>query len=78
MKSTLNIFLVVSTVITNSVFSYDAVIKDNRGRITGYMDTKGDKTYFIDKYGRRGDYIEKDGTIKDKYGRKKGRLEKNK
>ncbi|WP_198266739.1 hypothetical protein [sulfur-oxidizing endosymbiont of Gigantopelta aegis] len=76
MKKLLNFLALSITVLSYSVFSYDAVIKDNRGRVTGYMDTQGDKTYFIDKRGRRGDYIEADGTIKDKYGRKKGKIEK--
>lgn len=67
---------VVLVATSNLSFSYDAVIKDNRGRVTGYMDQDGDKTYILDKYGRRGDYIELDGTIKDKYGRKKGKIEK--
>ncbi len=60
-----------------TLFSYDYVIKDNRGRVTGYMDKQGDKTYVLDKYGRRGDFIESDGTIKDKYGRRKGKVEKD-
>ena len=76
MKIILIISLLFITAIINNVFSYDAVIKDNRGRVTGYMDTDGDKTYILDKRGRRGDYIESDGTIKDKYGRKKGKIEK--
>jgi len=61
--------------ITNILFAYDAVIKDKYGRVTGYIDKKGDKTYIIDKYGKRGDYIESDGDIKDKYGRRKGKIE---
>jgi len=39
------------------------------------MDQKNNKTYMLDKNGRRGDYIESDGDIKDKYGRTKGRIE---
>lgn len=40
------------------------------------MDTQDDKTYYVYKNGRRtGKYIEADGTIKDKYGRKKGSIE---
>ena len=76
MKNLIRFVAITITILSNSVFSYDAVIKDNRGRVTGYMDTQGDKTYFVDKYGRRGDYIEKDGAIKDKYGRRKGKVEK--
>ena len=60
-----------------NVFAYDAKIKDKYGRVTGYIDKKGDKTYIVDKYGKRGDYIESDGEIKDKYGRHKGKVEKN-
>ena len=71
------IFLLIITFLANTVFSYDAVIKDNRGRVKGYMDSDGDKTYILDVRGRRGDYIESDGTIKDKYGRKKGKVEKD-
>ena len=63
-------------ILSNNVFSYDAVIKDKYGRVTGYMDKDGDKIYVVDKYGRRGDYIESDGTIKDEYGRTKGKIEK--
>jgi len=64
--------------ITNILFAYDAVVKDKYGRVTGYIDKKGDKTYLIDKYGKRGDYIESDGDIKDKYGRRKGKVETKK
>ena len=71
------IFVLIFSISTNTAFSYDAVIKDNYGRVKGYVDTDGDKTYLLDIYGRRGDYIESDGTIKDKYGRKKGKIEKN-
>ena len=56
--------------------AYDATIKDKYGRVVGYLDQKGDKTYVVDKYGKRGDFIESDATIKDKYGRKKGKIEK--
>ena len=38
------------------------------------MKKKGNKTYYTDRNGRRGDYIESDGTIKDKNGRKKGSI----
>ena len=71
-------FFILMTGLLNftNVLAYDYVIKDKRGRVTGYMDTKGDKTYILDKYGRRGDYIKSDGTIKDKYGRTKGKIEK--
>jgi hypothetical protein len=61
-----------------NAFAYDAKIKDKYGRVTGYLDHKGDKTYIVDKYGKRGDYIESDGDVKDKYGRKKGKIERNK
>ncbi len=42
-----------------------------------HLDKKGDKTYVVDKDGKRGDYIETDGNIKDKYGRNKGKIERN-
>jgi len=58
-----------------NAFAYDAKIKDKYGRVTGYLDQKGDKTYIVDKYGKRGDYIESDGDIKNKYGRTKGKIE---
>ncbi len=70
-------FLLISTIFINTAFSYDAVIKDNRGRVKGYLDNNGDKTYILDTRGRRGDYIESDGTIKDKSGRKKGKIERD-
>ncbi len=70
------IFIIIS-LSANTVFSYDALIKDNRGRIKGYMDNDGDKTYILDVRGRRVDYIESDGTIKSKYGRKKEQVEKD-
>lgn len=58
--------------------AYDAVIKDKYGKVTGYLDKKGDKTYIVDKYGKRSNYIESDGDIKDKYGRRKGKIKINK
>ncbi len=75
-KTKLFIFIIV---LFNSslLFAYDAVIKDKYGNTTGYIDNDDDKTYILDKYGRRGDYIEEDGTIKDKYGNKKGEIEEN-
>ena len=66
MKIIFIISLLFITATINNVFSYDAVIKDNRGRVTGYMDTDGDKVYILDTRGRRGDYIESDGMIKDR------------
>ena len=72
------IVLWFSILLSINVSAYDAVIKDKYGRVTGYLDQKGDKTYMIDKYGKRGDYIESDGTIKNKYGRTKGKVEKDK
>ena len=59
------------------VFSYDGVIKDKYGKVTGYLDKDGDKTYVVNKYGKRGDFIEEDGDIKDKYGRTKGKIERD-
>ena len=70
---TLLLFL---TLLSNNLLAYDAVIKDEYGRVTGYLDQRGDKTYVIDKYGKHGDFIESDGTIKDEYGRKKGEIKK--
>jgi hypothetical protein len=69
--------LILFTFQSINAFAYDAKIKDKYGRVTGYLDHKGDKTYIVDKYGKRGDYIEKDGDIKDKYGRRKGKIERN-
>ncbi len=37
----------------------------------------GDKAYAVDRYGIRGDYVESDGDIKNKYGRKQGRVVKD-
>ena len=77
MKTILIITIFFSIMMTNQVFSYDGTIKDKYGRVTGYIDKEDDKTYILDKYGRRGDYIESDGSIKDKYGRRKGTIEKD-
>ena len=73
--------LILFTFQSFSAFAYDAKIKDKYGRVTGYLDHKGDKTYIVDKYGKRGSYIqgdiEDDGDIKDKYGRRKGKIERD-
>lgn len=46
----MRIILIISlfsiSVIMNNAYSYDAVIKDNRSRVTGYLDTDGDKKIF--------------------------------
>ena len=76
MKKLLFVLLLLGVFLSNNLLAYDAVIKDKYGRVTGYLDQKGDKTYVVDKYGKRGDYIESDGDIKDKYGRTKGKVEK--
>ena len=76
MKNLFSLLFILSILISNTLLAYDAVIKDKYGRVTGYLDQKGDKTYMVDKYGRRGDYIDADGDIKDKYGRTKGKIEK--
>ena len=76
MKQVFLVLLIFGFFLSNYSLAYDAVIKDKYGRVTGYLDQNGDKTYTVDKYGRRGDYIESDGDIKDKYGRTKGRIEK--
>ena len=77
MKKLLTVLFILGNLLSNSLLAYDAVIKDKYGRVTGYVDQKGDKTYKVDKYGKRGDYIEADGDIKDKYGRTKGKIEKS-
>ena len=41
----------------------------------GLLDQQGDRTYYKDNYGRRGDYIDDEGYNKDKYGRRKGKIE---
>jgi len=60
----LNLIIAVSftlfTFQSINAFAYDAKIKDKYGRVTGYLEQKGDKTYIVDKYGKRGDYIESD------------------
>ena len=68
--------ILLCIILISPALAYDAVIKDKYGKITGYLDKKGDKTYFVDKYGKRGDYVE-NGVIKDKYGRAKGKIEKD-
>ena len=78
MKTISIILLLFSVTLMNNTLSYDGKIKDKYGRVTGYLDQDGDKIYIVDKYGKRGDFIESDGTIKDKHGRKKGKIEKNK
>ena len=75
MKNLFSLLFILSILISHNLLAYDAVIKDKYGRVTGYLDQKGDKTYMVDKYGIRGDYIEADGDIKDKYGRTKGKIE---
>lgn len=67
----------MALLLASTADAYDGVIKDKYGNTTGYLDNDGDKTYVLDKYGRRGDYIEDDGTIKDKYGAEKGKIEKH-
>jgi hypothetical protein len=69
------LFSLVLIISLQGLSAYDTVIKDKYGRVTGYLDKKDDKTYIVDKYGKRGDYIESDGDIKDKYGRRKGKVE---
>jgi len=76
MKKTNLLIFIITLFYSITVFAYDYVVKDKYGKVTGYMDKQGDRTYMIDKYGRRGDYIESDGTIKDKFGRKKGKINK--
>ena len=56
---------------------YDGIIKDNKGRVTGYLKEDDGKTYILDTRGRRGNYIEQDGTIKDHRGNTKGKIEKH-
>lgn len=56
---------------------YDSVIKDNKGNVTGYLKEEDGKTYILDARGRRGDYIEQDGTIKDRRGNIKGKIKKH-
>ena len=73
-KTPIFIFILLSC---NVLFAYDGVIKDKYGRVTGYLDKDDDKTYIVDKYGRRGNYIESDGEIKDKYGHSKGKIKKD-
>ena len=79
-KSKLTILVLSAMLLlhANMLLAYDGKIKDKYGRVTGYIDKKGDKTYIVDKYGKRGDYIQSDGTIKDKYGRTKGKIERDK
>ena len=73
----MNKLFLISLILSNTSFAYDSVIKDNKGRITGYLDTQGDRTYKVDKSGRKGDYIKSDGAIKDSKGRTKGYLKKD-
>ena len=61
---------------SNYLFASDKTIKDNSGRIIGYIKTKNNKTYYVDKNGRRGSYITSDGVIKDKSGRTTGYMKK--
>jgi hypothetical protein len=73
----MQIIILLLTLSTPS-YAYDGKIKDKYGRVSGYLDKDGDKTYIVNKYGKRGDYIESDGTVKDKYGKVKGKIEEKK
>ena len=77
-KEMKTIYFLVFTVIilhSNVLLAYDSSIKDNSGRTTGYLDKQSDRTYYVDKKGRRGNYIEEDGTIKDSKGRRIGSMD---
>lgn len=68
--------IVAIFIASNSLYASDKTIKDNSGRITGYMKTENNKTYYVDKNGRRGGYITTNGVIKDKSGRTTGYMKK--
>jgi len=68
--------LILMLLVTNASFAYDYKIKDEFGRTTGYVDEKDGKVQVYDNYGRKGNTVESDGTIKDTYGRKIGTVEK--
>lgn len=62
-------FIIILLLISNYSYSYDATIKDNRGRIISYLDKDNYKEQIniIDVRGRVQGYIEEE-EIKDIYG----------
>jgi len=50
MKKLLIAILLLLSFLSNNLLAYDAVIKDEYGRVTGYLDQNDDKTYMVDKY----------------------------
>jgi len=60
---------IILLLLSSNLYAYDAAIKDNRGRIIGYLDRDEDKEQIdiIDVRGRRNGYIEED-EIKDRFG----------
>ena len=62
---------------SNILLAREYTIKDNKGNNIGYLKKSGNRTYFIDNKGRRGDYIESDGTIKNNRGAVQGYLKQD-
>jgi len=54
--------VIFTIALMNTTFFYDAKIMDKYSQVAGYI---------VNKYVRRGKYIELDRTINDKYGRTK-------
>ena len=53
--------------ITVNSMAYDARIKNEYGRVTGYVKVDDNKVQKTDKYGRTEETIYPDGKVKDKY-----------
>ena len=62
---------------SNVLLARDYTIKDNKGNTIGYLKKTGNRTYFVDNKGRRGDYIKPDGTIKNNRGAVQGYLKQD-
>ena len=76
MKALLLITCLLATSLDVKAGPYDGTIKDNYNRTVGYVSKQGNRTYFVDVYGRRGNFILKDGKVKDKYNRTLGSVKK--
>ena len=62
----MNKFIILLLFVSNC-YAYDYKIKDNRGRVIGYLDKDENVINIIDTRGRKNGYIDED-EIKDNYG----------
>lgn len=70
------LMFIILFIFTAQVMAYDAKIKNQYGRVTGYVKTDKNKVEIKNKYGRTQSTIHKDGKIKNQYGRTKGYISK--